>query len=162
MSPPWKLPSSEPVDLQWIRIEFDLTCRHPDGREALTAEGAWLHHAVLAGGIGGIWAAGNERPTLRLNSQHKYGIDWPDNNFGMQIDLMSEAPKPMNLSLSILFEYLEKTQPEAKDYRSSYMRWNQIGFPQAQDGKYSFKSYPWTSTVSGELLYAIGRSSLDS
>jgi hypothetical protein len=93
---------------------------------------------------------------LRLNSQYKYGIDWPSGRFGVSVDLMSEAKVPMNLSLAILYEYLEKDQPEAEEYKASYLRWNQVGFPAAKDGVYSFDSRPWSSPINGKLLYAIG------
>jgi hypothetical protein len=131
--------------------------RHTDGREALTSEGFWLHHTVLAGGPQGtIWAAGNERPTLRLNSQYKYGIDWPTSYYGISVDLMSEAKVAANLSLSILYEYIEKASPVGKEYKGSYLRWNQIGFPAAKEGIYSFDGSPWTSPLNGKLLYSIG------
>jgi len=133
------------------------TIRHTDGREALTSEGFWLHHTVLVGGPQGtIWAAGNERPTLRLNSQYKYGIDWPSSLYSISVDLMSEAKVPMNLSLSILYEYIEKSSPQGKEYKGSYLRWNQIGFPAAKEGVYTFNSTVWTSPLNGKLLYAIG------
>jgi hypothetical protein len=69
---------------------------YPDGRTALTEEGAWLHHILLYNGIGWfggkkdlvcsnpspngivmsphrIFASGNERVAVRLNANHKYG-----------------------------------------------------------------------------------------
>ena len=69
---------------------------------------------------------------------------------------MSEAKVPMNLSLAILYEYIEKSSPQGKEYKGSYLRWNQIGFPAAKEGVYSFESIPWSSPVKGKLLYAIG------
>ncbi|KAF1815794.1 hypothetical protein P152DRAFT_479661 [Eremomyces bilateralis CBS 781.70] len=46
-----------------------------DGKEANADQGAWLHHITLGKGLSMFWAAGNERPTLRLNRKHKYGLD---------------------------------------------------------------------------------------
>ncbi|RDI86870.1 hypothetical protein Vi05172_g3082 [Venturia inaequalis] len=146
---------------QCFVTSMEATLKFDDGREATTAQhGAWLHHIFLVTRVGlfpqPIWAAGNERPTLSLNSEvNKFGIDFPG-NFTMAIDLMSEAPQPLDLKLSITYEYILKSQPEAKDYRGSVVLWNDIGNVDAQDGAYSFTSWNQTAPVSGKLLYAMG------
>jgi hypothetical protein len=109
-------------------VAFLTSSRYPDGKEALTSEGAWLHHTVLASMTkGAIWAAGNERPTIRLNSQSKYGIDWPA-SFGFSVDIMSEQSKPFNASMSIIYEYIDKNSDMGRQYKDMVMRWLTIGF----------------------------------
>jgi hypothetical protein len=109
-------------------IHADARNRYPNGKEALTSEGAWLHHTLLASLTkGAIWAAGNERPTIRLNTESKYGIDWPA-SFGLSVDIMSEQPKPFNASMSIIYEYIEKNSDMGKQYKDALMRWLTIGF----------------------------------
>jgi hypothetical protein len=132
------------------------TIKYPDGREALTSEGAWLHHTVLASLSNGmIWAAGNERPTIRLNGKYKYGIDWPA-TFGYSVDIMSEKKEPMTVSMSITYEYVDKNSDMGKVYKPSTMYWNQIGYPLPPATKMTYKSKPWQSNIDAKLLYAIG------
>jgi hypothetical protein len=139
------------------------TIKYADGREALTNEGAWLHHTVLAnvgssgGRAGMIWAAGNERPTIRLNGKYKYGLDWPD-SLGVSVDIMSEKTEPMTVSMSITYEFIPKESEMGQQYKASQMYWSQIGSPQPPPGKMTYKSRPWTSNVNAKLLYTIGQS----
>jgi hypothetical protein len=138
------------------------TIKYSDGREALTSEGAWLHHTVLANrassGRGGmIWAAGNERPTIRLNGKYKYGIDWPD-SLGVSVDIMSEKNEQMTVSMSITYEYIEKESEMGQQYKASQMYWSQIGSPAPPPGKMTYKSRSWNSNVNAKLLYTIGSS----
>lgn len=133
--------------------------RYPDGKEALTREGAWLHHTVLtSSGNGVIWAAGNERPTIRLNSQYKYGIDWKG-NVSYTVDIMSEKKEPMTASMSITYEFVPKNSEMGKQYKAAAMKWIQIsGRQQPQPGITTYKNRQSTaSTVSGKLLYTIGK-----
>jgi len=114
-----------------------------------------LHHIALfgsGGGQGSIWACGNERPTLRLNANAKYGLDFP-NAFMMMIDLMTEDTTPKSLTLEITYEHVPKT---TSGYKAAAMYWLTIGEPKAKDGKYSFTSQQTISGYSGKLLYAIG------
>jgi hypothetical protein len=132
------------------------TIKYADGREAPTSEGAWLHHTVLTSSIAGaIWAAGNERPTIRLNAKEKYGIDWPS-NFGLSVDVMSEQKEPMTVSMSITYEYIDKDSEMGQLYKGSQMYWSQVGAPSPQPGKTTYKSRAWTSDINGKLLYSIG------
>jgi hypothetical protein len=140
---------------------MEATLKFADGREATTAEdGAWLHHIVLLNGAMlpmPMWAAGNERPTLRLNSEdNKFGIDFSDGPYMINVDLMSEAPKPIDVKLSITYEYILKSQPEAAKYKGSVLMWNDVGQPPAKDGVYSFYSRKMSAPVNGKLLYAMG------
>jgi hypothetical protein len=137
---------------------MEATLKFADGREATTAQdGAWLHHIVLIAGMSPMWAAGNERPTLRVNNEiNKFGIDFPDFGFFINIDLMSEAPQPLDVKLSITYEYILKSQPEAEKYKGSVLMWNDVGQPAAKGGVYSFSSRKMSAPASGRLLYAMG------
>jgi len=134
---------------------MEATIRYPNGKEANTDTGAWLHHIALFGsgaGAGSIWAAGNERPTIRLNTQEKYGLNFPA-SFMLMIDLMTEDTKPKNLTLEITYETVPKTKA---GYGAARMYWLTIGEPVAKKGVYTFNTMAQTSQVSGNLLYAIG------
>jgi hypothetical protein len=104
-----------------------------------------------------LWAGGNERPTLRLNTRYKYGIDWPS-NFNFVLEYMSSIKQDVNVYLAITFEYIEKRQPEAVGYRDSYLMWNSVGTTRYENGSYSISSRRWQMTVprSGVLLHAMG------
>jgi len=134
---------------------MEATIRYPNGKEANTDTGAWLHHIALFGsgaGTGSIWAAGNERPTLRLNNKLKYGLNFPA-SFMLMVDLMSEDTRPKNLTLEITYE----TVPKAlRGYQAAKMYWLTIGEPAAKRGVYTFNTVPHVSGVTGSLLYAIG------
>jgi len=133
---------------------MEATIRYPDGKEANIDSGAWLHHIALFGsgaGQGSLWAAGNERPTLRLNGAEKFGLDFPA-AFMLMIDLMTEDVKAKNLTLEINYE----TVPKTGGYKGVNMYWLTIGEPAAKKGQYKFNTLPSVSTVTGSLLYAIG------
>jgi hypothetical protein len=105
----------------------------PGGGEANVDTGAWLHHIALFGsgaGGGSLWAAGNERPTLRLNVGEKYGLDFPS-SFMMMIDLMTEDTKAKNLTLEITYETVPKV---GSGYKGATMYWLTIGEPRAKQG----------------------------
>jgi hypothetical protein len=111
----------------------NLTFTSPNGKEANTDTGAWLHHIALFGsgaGAGSIWAAGNERPTIRLNTQQKYGLNFPA-SFMLMIDLMVEDTKAKNLTLEITYETVPKT---TSGYAAARMNWLTIGEPAAKKG----------------------------
>jgi hypothetical protein len=134
---------------------MEATIRYPDKKEANVDTGAWLHHIALfgsGGGSGSIWAAGNERPTLRLNTESKYGLDFPQ-AFMLMIDLMTEDSKPKNLTLEIQYEWVPKT---TAGYKAAAMYWLTIGEPAAKDGVYKFSSFPAVTSYAGKLLYSIG------
>jgi hypothetical protein len=136
------------------------TIKYPNGTEALTSEGAWLHHTVLSyprdTRLGPIWAAGNERPTIRLNTDgNRYGINFPS-KLAMSVDVMSERTEPLTVSMSITYEYIDKNSDMGKLYKASQMHWSQIGHPTPPDGKATFRTQPWVANVNGKLLYAIG------
>jgi hypothetical protein len=134
---------------------MEATIRYPGGAEANVDTGSWMHHIALFGsgaGGGSIWAAGNERPTLRLNEQKKFGLDFPS-NFMLIVDMMVEDTKAKNLTLEITYEHVPKT---GSGYGAARMYWLTIGEPAAKTGKYSFTTRAMTAKAGGSLLYAIG------
>lgn len=135
---------------------MEATIRYPDGKEANIDTGSWLHHIAMfgtGGGGGSLWAAGNERPTLRLNSEEKYGLNFPS-KYMLMIDLMTEAVDTKNLTLEVTFETIPKSN---KEYKAATMYWLTIGEPWAKEGKYKFDTIlPTRSGVEGTLLYTIG------
>jgi hypothetical protein len=116
-----------------------------------------MHHSgVTLIDRGFMWPAGNERPTLRLNSGYKYGIDW--SNYSMvTLDAMSEKSEPATINLSITYEYVLKNSEMGRQYKPVTMKWVQMMFVQPQPGQKSYKSlWSLTSDVSGKLLYTMG------
>jgi hypothetical protein len=120
---------------------MSVTLKWTDGREAQVSDGVWLHHCLMTSGMtrlisnaaaphtsGIIWAAGNERPSLRLNTKYRYGIDWP-NVFSYTIDMASERNDDVDVLLSITYEFISKSSPQGRYYKGSYMYWNTIGDP---------------------------------
>jgi hypothetical protein len=102
-----------------------------------------------------LWAAGNERPTLRLNNKEKFGLELPA-MFMLMIDLMTEEVTPKNLTLEISYEY----QTKSSGYKPARMYWLSVGEPSVPwsggDKEFKFSSMPMYSASAGSLLYAIG------
>jgi hypothetical protein len=124
-----------------------------------------MHHCVMSSmdrytsltplGANILWAGGNERPTLRLNTKYKYGIDWPT-TFNILVEYMNALQKEVSVSLAVSFEYIEKSQPEGEAYQDSYLIWNSVGTPKYQYGQYNQTSIEWTVPRSGVLLHGMG------
>lgn len=124
-----------------------------------------MHHCVLSStsyrksygplGPGILWAGGNERPTLRLNTQYKYGIDWPS-RFQFLAEYMSALPEDLDIYLAITFEYIEKEKAEAAQYKESYMIWNAVPTPKYENGTYTHNSADLVVAKSGILLQGMG------
>jgi len=138
---------------------MEANLRYPDGKEANVDTGAWLHHIALFGsgaGGGSLWAAGNERPTLRLNNKDKFGLEIPM-GFGLMIDLMTEEVAPKNLTLEISYEYQNKG---SSGYKPARMYWLTVGEPRAPaygaDKEFKFDAWSMSASSAGNLLYAIG------
>jgi hypothetical protein len=77
-------------------------------------------------------------------------------NFNFLIEFMSAIKQDVNVSVAITFEYLEKSQPEAEEYRDAYLIWNSVGTPQYQKGAYNRASSAWIVPKSGVLLHGMG------
>jgi hypothetical protein len=71
--------------------------------------------AIFGGkdGSGSFFAAGNERPTVRLNNKLKYGMDMPDDLI-MLIDIGITDAAPKNVTVFVSFEYFAKSTPGYK------------------------------------------------
>jgi hypothetical protein len=104
-----------------------------------------------------LWAGGNERPTLRLNTRYRYGIYWPA-DFSFTVEFMSSITGDIRVRPAITFEYIEDKQAKALGYRDSYLIWNSVGTPRYENGSYSLssRSRQWTVPRSGVLLHAMG------
>ncbi|KAF2671725.1 hypothetical protein BT63DRAFT_452228 [Microthyrium microscopicum] len=150
-----------------IVTAMQYTSRYDNGTEILTSDGIWMHHCVMSSydrmtsmtplGPQILWAGGNERPTLRLNTRYKYGIDWPS-NVNFLLEYMSAVKQDVNVSLAVTYEYIPKSSPEAENYRDSYLMWNSVGTPRYQNGSYAQdnKNLQYTVPESGVLLQAMG------
>jgi len=123
-------------------------------KEANVDTGAWLHHIALfgaGGGQGTLWAAGNERPTLRLDTGGNYGLSI--GAFMLIIDLMSEDTKAKTVTLFVSYDYVPTG---TAGYKAANMYWLTIGEPAAKSGVYKFTTMPQSLSINGQLLYAIG------
>jgi hypothetical protein len=141
--------------------------RYDNGSEVLTSDGIWMHHCVMSSntrrtsmtplGPQILWAGGNERPTLRLNTRYRYGIYWPA-DFSFTVEYMSSLRRDVRVRPAITFEYIERGPAQALGYRDSYLIWNSVGTPRYQNGSYSLssRSQQWTVPKSGVLLHAMG------
>ena len=127
-------------DCYIVAMQGDL--QFEDGTSANIADGAWLHHVVLYTGLGftpgskqdlvcsytmlsgflgwphRIFASGNERTPVRLNSKYKYGMSIEKGDyFHLLYDLVNSGSKPIkvyvaivsiNIIISIYIFYTEK------------------------------------------------------
>jgi len=62
-----------------------------------------------------VFSTGNERVPIRLNSQHKYGLDFGEAGFGGVFELMNENKHSISVYLSLYFEYVPKSTPGYKE-----------------------------------------------
>ena len=95
-----------------VALQADL--QYADGRSANINQGAWLHHVILttlvkgtqqdwvcpntsrsdAGPAYRFFASGNERTAIRLNSKHKYGLNFPDTEmFHLGVEIMNQSDR---------------------------------------------------------------------
>jgi hypothetical protein len=164
-----------------VAMQGDL--QYEDGRSAFVEDGLWLHHIVLYNGLGWtpgsktdlvcsntllsafmgwphrIFASGNERTPVRLNTKYKFGIpiEKPE-YFHMLYDLVNAGDKPVKIYIAITFEHVPKNEP---GYREARMLWLDItgcGPSEAvpREGAYTARSPGWTSTIGGVMLSTLG------
>lgn len=106
-----------------------------------------------------IYAGGNERVPVRLNSKKKYGIDPGWGTMGGAVELMNQAPKPITVYAVMLFEFVPKTAP---GYKEARLVWVDVTNCQKtsdfkpETGVYQKMSRGFTSKHDGEFLFAIG------
>lgn len=161
---------------------MQLNLEYPDGKIANVDTGAWLHHvdisvtgtdytcpssiiSTIANGgdpsMGGrrIYAGGNERVPVRMNSLSKYGIDPGRGTMGGAVELMNEAVKPITVFVTMLFEFVPKDTP---GYKEGQLIWVDVtncakesDFT-PQKGTYEKKSRDFVMRHDGELVFAQG------
>jgi hypothetical protein len=161
---------------------MQLSLEYPDGSVANVDTGAWLHHVdisvtgvdytcpsnpisfILAGGdpaMGGsrIYAGGNERTPIRLNSKSKFGIDPGWGTMGGAVELMSENTKPITVYTILTIEYVPKSTP---GYREARLVWvDVVNCAKTSDfvpstGVYQKQSREFSMKHDGELVFANG------
>lgn len=119
---------------------------------------------IFAGGdpsMGGnrIYAGGNERVPVRMNSKSKFGIDPGKGTMGGAIEIMSQATKQFTVYGTMLFEYVPKSTP---GYRPARLVWvdvtncakNSDFIPKT--GVYEKVSKNFAMKHDAELLFANG------
>jgi hypothetical protein len=119
---------------------------------------------ILIGGdpaMGGnrIYAGGNERVPVRMNSIGKWGIDPGKGTMGGAVELMSEATKPFTVYCTMLFEFVPKSTPGYKEARLVWVDVTNCAKNSdftPQKGVYQKVSKGFTMQHDGELLFAIG------
>jgi hypothetical protein len=161
---------------------LQLNLEYPDGKIANVDTGAWLHHVdisvsgvdytcpsnplslIINGGdpaMGGnrIYAGGNERVPVRLNSKYKFGIDPGWGTMGGAVELMSENTKPITVFCTLLIEYVPKSAP---GYREARLVWvDVVNCAKTSDfvpktGVYQMQSKAITMKNDGQFLFANG------
>jgi hypothetical protein len=106
-----------------------------------------------------IYAGGNERVAVRLNTKQKYGIDPGWGTMGGAVELMSESPKPITLYTTMLFEYVPKSMP---GYKPAKLVWVDVtNCAKTSDfapstGVYQKESQGFKMNHDGDLLFGTG------
>lgn len=106
-----------------------------------------------------IYAGGNERVPVRMNSQKKYGIDPGWGTMGGAVELMNEAVKPITVYTTMIFEYVPKTTPGYKEARLVWVDVTNCAKTSdfnPEKGVYEKQSKGFTMYHDGELLFAQG------
>lgn len=129
------------------------------------------HGGDAAMGGNRIYAGGNERVAVRMNSVEKFGID-PNRSpirfgntvlapptMGGAVEIMSEAATVLELYVTMLFEYVPKATP---GYRDANLVWVDVtncakesDFKPGQ-GVYQRASRGFTMKEDGRLVFATG------
>jgi hypothetical protein len=106
-----------------------------------------------------VFSGGNERVPARLNTKKKYGLDLNNKWFGGAWELMSLSKAPMQLYITLLFEWVPKSTP---GYKPAMMVWIDVTncdreseFP-AKTGVYKMESREFTINHDADWLTGIG------
>jgi Stress up-regulated Nod 19 len=106
-----------------------------------------------------IYAGGNERVPVRLNSKQKYGIYPGWGTMGGAVELMSENVNPISVYVTMLFEFVPTNTP---GYKEAKLVWVDVtNCAKTSDftpstGVYQKESQGFTMGHDGELLFGIG------
>jgi hypothetical protein len=108
-----------------------------------------------------LFASGNERAVTRANfGNKKFGIHMGNSSyFGMAIELMNAANKPLTVYFTMSYEIVEGEAAEG--FKNVLPVWLDItgcgvGYTPAKTGVYQYTSPEWKSTVNGTLQYLGG------
>jgi hypothetical protein len=106
-----------------------------------------------------IYAGGNERTAVRLNTVKKYGIDPGRGTMGGAVELMSENTQPITVYATMLFEYVPKSTP---GYKEARLVWVDVtNCAKSSDftplrGVYQKESRAFTMNHDADLVFATG------
>jgi hypothetical protein len=106
-----------------------------------------------------IYAGGNERVPVRMNTKGKFGIDPGKGTMGGAVELMSEATKPMTVYCTMIFEFVPKSAP---GYRAAKMVWVDVtNCAKTSDfkpltGVYTKESRAYKMQHDGDFVFAQG------
>lgn len=148
---------------------------YEDGTDANVATGPYLHHFVIVNNNKPDWVcglrsgsmyrpqyvynSGNERPPVRLNTKHKFGmrVDSED-KFSAAAELMNMSNETKVVYATTIYEVIPLNTPgyrEATHIRMDVWMCGGSDVP-AKDGAYKYTSPTWKSPYSGVMLHSDG------
>jgi hypothetical protein len=148
---------------------------YEDGSEANVDTGAYLHHFVIVNNdkpdwlcglrTGGmfrsqyVYNSGNERPPVRLNTKHKFGmrVDKGD-TFSAASEIMNMSNDTKVVYATVIYEVIPLSTPgyrEATHLRIDVWQCGASDVP-AKHGAYKYTSPSFTSPYSGVILHNDG------
>jgi Stress up-regulated Nod 19 len=144
--------------------------QYADGRSANFDTGAMLHHIVFTSqfrsdatcsgtvlGLAGerFFASGNERTRITLPSGYGYRLRWWD-SWNLLVDLMNMEPESQTVYVTVTYTYksawsnLKPVKPVWLDIDNCHDSEYAIA------SGYSETSWTWTSTLTGNVVAALG------
>ncbi|KAF2667299.1 hypothetical protein BT63DRAFT_414887 [Microthyrium microscopicum] len=161
---------------------MQLNMEYEDGKIANADTGAWLHHvdisvtgedytcpSTILGTIinfgdpsmwgARIYAGGNERVPVRLNTNKKYGIDPGTGTMGGAVEIMNQAVKPIKVYVTMLFEFVPKGTAGYKEARLVWVDVTNCAKEsdfKPSNGVYNKQSKSFAMKHDGELIFANG------
>jgi hypothetical protein len=148
---------------------------YEDGTDANVNTGPYLHHLVLINNNKPDWVcglrtgsmyrpqyiynSGNERPPVRLNTQHKFGmrVDSED-TFSAAAELMNMSNETKIVYATTIYEVIPINTPgyrEATHIRMDVWMCGGSDVP-AKNGSYTYTSPTWKSPYAGVMLHNDG------
>ncbi|TLD32149.1 hypothetical protein E2P81_ATG05125 [Venturia nashicola] len=148
---------------------------YEDGTDANVATGPYLHHFVIVNNNKPDWVcglrsgsmyrpqyvynSGNERPPVRLNTKHKFGmrVDYED-TFSAAGELMNMSNETKVVYATTIYEVIPLNTPgyrEATHIRMDVWMCGGSDVP-AKDGRYKYTSPEWKSPYAGVMLHSDG------
>jgi hypothetical protein len=164
----------KPCETCWLGA-FQGAMEYEDGSDANVESGIYMHHFVIvnenkpdwlcgirAGGLfrnQWIYNSGNERPPVRLNTKHKFGmrVDKPD-RFSALGEIMNMSNETKTVYTTVTYEVVPIDTPgyrEATHLRLDGWICGGSDLP-AKKGFYQYHSANWTSPYSGVILHNDG------